>query len=177
MLRKRCLRATIAAVVASLFAAVPAHAMPQATVLTIKPESFAQKWDKGPWRVWALHSGECLSIYQESRTSQDVFWGFRQSAGSRVEFIVGGPNVVRPGSLETEMNDGGRFPQKFSTENLGGYDSYVISLQSDALSIFHDEMSFDVYVDGTQVAYGLVSHQMRDLEKVMAKCLDWQTSH
>lgn len=162
---------------AALLGTPSANAVPQATVLTIKPESFQQKWDKGPWRAWALSGGTCLSIYQESRTGQDVFWGFRQSAGSRVEFIVGGPNVVRPGTVETDLNDGGRFRQKFTVENLGGYDSYVISYQSDALSIFHDEMTFDVYVDGTQVAYGLVSHQMRDLEKVMGKCLDWQASH
>ena len=173
---KRRIRAAVIALV-TLFAVTPQIASPQATVLTIRPETFAQKWDNGPWRIWALPNHSCLTFYQEARTAQDAFWGFRQSPGSRVEFIVGGPGVVRPGTVETDMNDGGRFRQRTSVEDFGGYASYVISFQSDALSIFHDTMTFDVYVDGTQIAYGLVSHKMRDLEKVMAKCLTWQESH
>lgn len=167
----------VAAAFATLMGSVPTRAAPQATVLTVHPENFAQKWDKGPWRVWALSGHTCLSFYQESRTSQNAFWGFRQSPGSRVDFIVGGPDVVRQGTVETDLNDGGRFRQNASVEDFGGYDSYVISFEADALSIFHDTMSFDVFVDGTQVAYGLVSHEMRDLEKVMAKCLAWQDGH
>ena len=173
---ERSMPAAVAAL-AMLFVGAPATAAPQATVLTVHPESFAQRWDRGPWRVWALSGHTCLTFYQESRTSQEAFWGFRQSPGSRLDFIVGGPGVVRPGTVETDLNDGGRFRQNASVEDFGGYDSYVISFEADALSIFHDTMSFDVFVNGTQIAYGLVSHQMRDLEKVMAKCLAWQESH
>lgn len=173
---ERSIPAAVAAL-ATLLLGAPATAAPQATVLTIHPENFAQRWDRGPWRVWALSGHTCLTFYQESRTSQEAFWGFRQSPGSRVDFIVGGPGVVRPGTVETDLNDGGRFRQNASVEDFGGYDSYVISFEADALSIFHDTMSFDVFVDGTQIAYGLVSHQMRDLEKIMAKCLAWQESH
>jgi len=128
------------------------------------------------WQVWALPDGKCLALIQYPDEKPFRFWGFRQSPGSRVELIFGSIDAARPRTVQMSFNDGDMFNYAAGVDHFSDWDAYVISLQPDALSIFHDDTFVDAFVDENKIFYG-VTHSMRNGEKAMANCLEWQENH
>ena len=139
----------------------------------IVPVKFDRKWEANEWVVWALPTGRCLAEAQYPDETPYRFWGFRQSPGSRIELFFGSIADARSQTIQMSFNDGDNFDYDAEVEHQVDWDAYVISLQSDALSVFHDDTFVDAYVGDEKVFWG-VTHSMRNLEKTMAKCLAWQ---
>ena len=156
--------------------ATPAAAQRQKVFSGIVPASFQKKWSANLWVVWALPNGQCLELAQYPEETPFHFWGFRQSPGSRIDIIMGAIENPRRGTIQMSFNDGGQFDYVARVEQFSDWSAYVISVQGNALSIFHDDTFIDAYVDGEKVFWG-VTHSLRNGEKVMRKCLDFQASH
>ncbi|MES2442591.1 MAG: hypothetical protein V4574_07150 [Pseudomonadota bacterium] len=157
-----------------IWAAAPAHA--QKVFSGIEPAVFSKRWSVNEWRVWALPGNQCLSLSQTPGLEPFRFWGFRQSPGSRLAMIFGAIESARPRTVQMSFNDGGLFDYDAEVERFKDWDAYVISLQGNALSVFRDSMVMHSYVKGQKI-FGDVSNSMRNLEKTMRKCLEWQQSH
>lgn len=173
--RYTAVMACLTAMVALALAPSPAAAQRHKVFAGIVPDPYLKKWSANLWQVWALPTGQCLELAQYPEETPFHFWGFRQSPGSRVDLIMGSIASPRRGKIQMSFNDGGLFDYVARVEHEGEWPAYVISLQPDALSIFHDDTFIDAYVDGEKVFWG-VTHTMRNGEKVMKKCLDWQAS-
>lgn len=156
--------------------ATPAAAQRQKVFSGIVPASFLKKWSANLWVVWALPNGQCLELAQNPEETPFRFWGFRQSPGSRIDLIMGSIENPRRGTIQMSFNDGGQFDYVARVERFVDWNAYVISVQGNALSIFHDDTFIDAYADGEKVFWG-VTHSLRNGEKVMQKCLDFQASH
>lgn len=156
-------------------ATAPAHA--QKVFAGIKPENALKAWAPNEWHVWAMPGGrQCLALAQEPETTPFKFWGFRQSPGSRLDMIMGSYESPRPRTLQMSFNDGGLFDYPAKVERFSDWNAYVISLQGNALSVFHDQMVFESFLGGTKIFWS-VSNSMRNLEKRMTACLEWQRTH
>ncbi len=165
----------LVATVLMVFSVTPAAAK-EAAFSGLVPVKFDHKWEVNEWVVWALPGGLCDAEAQYPDQTPFRFWGFRQSNGSRVDLYFGSIENARPQTVQMSFNDGENFAYAAQVEHQADWDSYVISLQPDALSVFHDDTFVDAYVDDEKVFWG-VTHSMRNLEKTMAKCLTWQEGH
>jgi hypothetical protein len=154
-------------------AATPAAAQRQKVFSGIVPATFLKKWSANLWVVWALPNGQCLELAQNPEETPFRFWGFRQSPGSRIDLIMGHIENPRRGTIQMSFNDGGLFDYTARVEQFVDWQAYVISIQGNALSIFHDDTFIDAYADGEKVFWG-VTHSLRNGEKAMQKCLDFQ---
>ena len=168
------------ACLAALLLMVPqavASAAPRAThFVGIVPVTILHKWTGNLWQVWAEPGHECYAISQYPDETPFRFWAFRQTPGSRIDMLFGSIANARPGIVQISFNDGKNFDYRARVEHVVDWDAYVISLQPDALSIFHDDTFVDAYVDGEKVFWS-VTHSMRKGEQLMAECLKWQESH
>lgn len=142
----------------------------------ISPVEFSKRWSPNEWHIWALPNGTCLALSQEPQDTPFKFWGFRQSPGSRVELVFGSIANGRARTVQMSFNDGGHFDYAARVVHLSDWDAYSISLQSNALSVFHDQTIVAAYVDGDMVFHG-ITNSMRHVEKAMRECLEWQQSH
>jgi len=172
---RRVVSLAVSAVIA-MGAVAPAHAHAQKVFSGIEPAVSEKRWSANEWRVWALPGNQCLSLSQTPGLQPFLFWGFRQSPGSRLEMIFGAIESARPRTVQMSFNGGGLFDYEAKVERFSNWDAYVISLQANALSVFHDSMTMHSYVKGQKV-FGDVSNSMRNLEKTMRKCLEWQQGH
>ena len=163
-----------ASAVIAIGAVAPAQA--QKVFGGIEPAVSLKRWSVNEWRVWALPGGQCLSLSQTPGLNPFRFWGFRQSPGSRLDMIFGAIESARPRTVQMSFNDGGLFDYDAQVERFMDWDAYVISIQGNALSVFHDSMTMHAYVNGEKV-FGDVSNSMRNIEKTMRKCLEWQQGH
>ena len=154
--------------------AAPAHA--QKVFSGIEPGVSEKRWSASEWRVWALPGNECLALSQTAGLEPFLFWGFRQSPGSRLNMIFGHIEDARPRTVQMSFNAGGLFDYDATVEQFSRWNAYVISIQGNALSVFRDQMVIHAYVNGEKV-FGDVSNSMRNLEKTMGKCLEWQQDH
>jgi hypothetical protein len=158
---------------AATLAATPAAAQRQKVFSGIVPATFLKKWSANLWVVWALPNGQCLELAQNPEETPFRFWGFRQSPGSRIDLIMGAIENPQRGTIQMSFNDGGQFDYAARVEQFVDWNAYVISIQSNALSIFHDDTFIDAYV-GDEKVFWAVTHSLRNGEKVMQKCLDFQ---
>ncbi|MEZ0242661.1 MAG: hypothetical protein ACAH11_04755 [Sphingomonas sp.] len=157
-------------------AAAPSNAQEE-VFYRIAPEHPLKAWAPNEWHVWAMPAfDQCLALAEEPQDTPFKFWGFRQSPGSRVEMIMGSMASPRPRTLQMSFNDGGRFDYAARVERFSDWDAYVISLQPNALSVFHSSMTFEAFVGGQRIFLS-VSNSMKNLEKRMTACLEWQQSH
>lgn len=155
-------------------AATPAQA--QKVFSGIVPTQFSKKWNPNEWHVWALPDGSCLSLSQTPGLNPFKFWGFRQSPGSRIDLLFGSIENARPRTVQMSFNDGGLFEYSARVVHYSNWDAYAISIQGNALSVFHDQTIVHAYVNGEKI-FGDVTNSMRNLEKAMGKCLEWQQAH
>lgn len=155
--------------------ATPAAAQRQKVFAGIVPDPYLKKWSANLWQAWALPNGQCLELSQYPEETPFHFWGFRQSPGSRIDIIMGHIENPRRGTIQMSFNDGGKFDYAARVEQFVDWNAYVISVQGNALSIFHEDTFIDAYVNGEKVFWG-VTHSMRNGEKVMKKCLDFQAN-
>ena len=156
-------------------ASAPAQA--QKVFAGIVPENYLKRWSPNEWHVWAMPDGrQCLALSQDPGTEPFKFWGFRQSPGSRLDLIMGSIQSARPRTVQMSFNNGGLFDYPATVEHFLDWDAYVVSLQGNALSVFHDQMFIESYVSGRRVFMGS-SNAMKHLEKVMGICLEWQRTH
>lgn len=153
--------------------ATPAAAQRATRFAGIVPDPYLKKWTAGMWQVWALSNGECLELLQSPEMTPFKFWGFRQSPGSRIDLIFSSIDSPRPRTVQMSFNDGGLFDYDARVEQFSDWQAYVISVQGNALSIFPGTMVIHAYVDGQKIFWD-VTHGMRDGEKGMRKCLEWQ---
>lgn len=156
-----------------LAAATPAQAQREKVFAGIVPANYLKKWEPNEWHIWAMPDGTCLALAQEPNDTPFKFWGFRQSPGSRIDLIFGSIEHARPRTLQMSFNDGGKFDYDARVEHFVDWDAYVISIQGNALTIFHDQTIIDSYVNGTRV-FGGITNSMNHVAKVMRICLDWQ---
>lgn len=170
----RHLLSLAAFVLAGMAAATPAQA--QKVFAGIVPAEYSKRWSPNEWHVWALPDRTCLALSQEPEQTPFRFWGFRQSPGSRIDLIFGSIERARPRKLQMSFNDGGLFDYDAKAERFLDWDAYVISIQGNALSIFHDQTIVASYVNGQKIFWG-ITNSMRNVEKAMRKCLEWQQSH
>jgi hypothetical protein len=154
--------------------AAPAHA--QKVFAGIAPTVYSKKWNPNEWHIYALPDGSCYAIAQDPQFAQFHFWGFRQSPGSRVDLFFGSIENARPRTVQMSFNDGGHYDYAARVVHQSDWDAYAISLQSNALSVFHDQTIVAAYVNGEKVFHG-ITNSMRNVEKNMRKCLEWQQSH
>ena len=157
-------------------AASPAQAQREKVFAGIRPVTYSKAWAVNEWHVYALPDGHCFAIAQEPQDTPFKFWGFRQSPGSRVELFFGGIENARPRTVQMSFNDGGKFDYPAKVVRQLDWDAYAISLQSNALSVFHDQTIVESYVGGVRVFSG-ITNSMRNLSKRMRKCLEWQAAH
>jgi len=161
---------------AGILAATPAQAQREKVFSGIVPEHPLKAWAPNEWHVWAMPDGTCLALAQEPTDTPFHFWGFRQSPGSRIDLIFGSIDDPRPRRLQMSFNDGGKFDYDARVERFSDWDAYVISVQGNALSIFHQQTIIESFVNGERVFFG-ITNSMRNVEKAMGKCLAWQQSH
>ena len=160
---------------AGVAAAHPALAQ-RKMVTTIVPDPYLKAWAQNEWHIWAMPDGSCLVLAQEPETTPLKFWGFRQSPGSRIDIIFTSTEPLRPRTLQMSFNDGGKFDYDARVVHYAEYDAYAISVQANALSIFHDQTIIESFVRGQKIFWG-VTNSMRNVEIKMRKCLEWQTAH
>jgi hypothetical protein len=153
-----------------------APAQSQKVFAGIAPVSYSKAWAPNEWHVYALPDGNCFAIAQEPRDTPFKFWGFRQSPGSRVELFFGSIENARPRTVQMSFNDGGKFDYPARVVRQLDWDAYAISLQPNALSVFHNQTIVEAYVGGVRVFAG-ITNSMRYVEKTMRKCLEWQAAH
>jgi len=166
-------RVAIFFAVGAMAAAAPAQA--QEVFAGIVPASFSKRWSPNEWHVWAMPDGSCLALSQEPESTPFRFWGFRQSPGSRIDLIFGGFDNLRPRTVQMSFNDGGKFDYEARVVHYSEWDAYAISIQGNALSIFHEQTIVESFVNGQKIFFG-ITNSMRNVEKAMRKCLEWQAS-
>lgn len=161
--------------ITAMGAASPAQAQRQKVFDGIIPTNILKAWAPNEWHVWAMPDGSCLALSQEPNDEPFKFWGFRQRPGTRIDLIFGSIAHARPRTLQMSFNDGGKFDYDARVVHYVDWDAYAISLQSNALSVFHDQTIIDSYVNGVRVFSG-ITNSMRNLSKAMRKCLEWQAA-
>lgn len=157
-------------------AASPAHAQREKVFDGIVPTNALKAWAPNEWHVWAMPDGSCLALSQEPNDEPFKFWGFRQRPGSRIDLIFGSIANARPRRLQMSFNDGGKFDYDARVVHYVDWDAYAISVQGNALSVFHNQTIVESFVNGQRVFFG-ITNSMRNVEKTMRKCLEWQASH
>lgn len=155
--------------------ASPAMAQRPKDFAGIVPASYLKKWTASTWQVWALPDGKCLELLQTPEFTPFKFLGFRQSPGSRIDMIFGSFDSPRPRTVQMSFNNGGLFDYDAEVEQFADWRAYVISVQGNALSVFPNTMVFHAYVNGEKIFWE-VTHTMRDGEKAMRNCLEWQAA-
>ena len=159
----------------AVLAATPVSAGEQ-VFAGIKPENFIKKWSFNDWHVWAMPGGTCLALEEVPGAVPFSFWGFEQSAGSRVKVMFGSIENARPQTVQMSFNNGGKFDYHADVRRMSDWDAYVISLQSDALAILPNQLIIEADVGGEQIFL----NEYNEMDKVyskMADCLSWQDAH
>lgn len=141
----------------------------------ISPVHYLKAWAPNEWHVYAMLDRSCYAIAQEPNDTPFKFWGFRQKPGSRLDLFFGSIENARPRTVQMSFNDGGKFDYEARVVRQLDWDSYSISLQENALSVFHNQTIVEAFVNGEEVFHG-ITNSMRNVEKTMHKCLEWQQS-
>jgi hypothetical protein len=143
------------------------------SVPALRPDKILHQWTFSDWQIWAEPDKQCRAIEQDPNITPIKFWGFRQKPGGRVELFFSGNGNERPITVEMSFNGGGRFKYPDNVERWSQWNVHVVSLQSDALSIFPNITVFESFANGSKILWE-ETHVMRKVESSIEECLNWQ---